>query len=45
MLAAMGVGRVLLDTRPIYDGINSAFEDPQVGSERKKPQVPLQRLF
>ncbi len=45
MLAAMGVGRVLLDTRPIYDGINSASEDPQVGSERKKPQVPLQPVI
>ena len=42
MLGAMGVGRVLLDTRPIYDGIDTACEDPQIGSERKKPQVPLQ---
>jgi uncharacterized protein YecE (DUF72 family) len=42
MLAAMGVGRVLLDTRPIYDCINTPDDDPQIGSERKKPQVPLQ---
>jgi len=42
MLAAMGVGRVLLDTRPIYDCINTPDDDPQIGSERKKPKVPLQ---
>lgn len=33
-----GIGRVLLDTRPIYDG----DDDPQRRSERRKPQVPLQ---
>lgn len=37
-LAEMGVGRVLLDTRPIYDGP----DDPHIGSERKKPLLPLQ---
>jgi uncharacterized protein YecE (DUF72 family) len=37
-LQAMGVGRVLMDTRPIYD----APDDPQVESERRKPNVPLQ---
>jgi hypothetical protein len=42
MLTAMGVGRVLLDTRPIYDGIDTPEGDPQIGSERKKPKVPLQ---
>jgi uncharacterized protein YecE (DUF72 family) len=42
MLAAMGVGRVLLDTRPIYDCMNTPDDDPQIGSERKKPKVPLQ---
>jgi uncharacterized protein YecE (DUF72 family) len=42
MLEAMGVGRVLLDTRPIYDCINTPDDDPQIGSERKKPKVPLQ---
>ncbi|MGF1535493.1 MAG: DUF72 domain-containing protein [Elainellaceae cyanobacterium] len=32
------VGRILLDTRPIYAG----SDDPQRGSTRRKPQVPLQ---
>jgi uncharacterized protein YecE (DUF72 family) len=41
MLTSLGVGRVLLDTRPIYDGIDAADVDPQLGSERKKPRVPL----
>jgi uncharacterized protein YecE (DUF72 family) len=36
-LQKLGVGRVLLDTRPIYD----CPDDPQVHSERRKPQVPL----
>ena len=38
LLAQLGVGRVLLDSRPIYTG----SDDPQVLSERKKPQLPLQ---
>src|SRR5579883_254147 len=38
LLARLGVGRVLLDTRPIYD----APDDPQLHSERKKPKLPLQ---
>jgi uncharacterized protein YecE (DUF72 family) len=38
LLQAHQVGRVLLDTRAIYDG----EDDPQVHSERKKPAVPLQ---
>lgn len=38
LLQRFGVGRVLLDTRPIYTGDN----DPQLESERRKPQVPLQ---
>lgn len=42
MLTELGVGRVLLDTRPIYDGEERADVDPQLGSERRKPQVPLQ---
>ena len=42
MLISLGVGRVLLDTRPIYDCINTPDDDPQIGSERKKPKVPLQ---
>ncbi|MEM8611268.1 MAG: DUF72 domain-containing protein [Cyanobacteria bacterium P01_H01_bin.105] len=40
LLARFGVGRVLLDTRPIYTWSNPA-EDPQLRSERKKPRVPL----
>lgn len=42
MLSAMGVGRVLLDTRPIYQNIDLATADPQLGSERRKPPVPLE---
>ncbi|MGF1570942.1 MAG: DUF72 domain-containing protein [Nodosilinea sp.] len=42
MLETLGVGRVLLDTRPIYEGISTVDDDPQLGSERKKPEVPLQ---
>ncbi len=38
LLTELGVGRVLLDSRPIYD----ADDDPQCASERKKPNVPLQ---
>jgi len=38
LLERLGVGRVLLDTRPIYD----APDDPQLHSERKKPKLPLQ---
>jgi len=37
-LQQLQVGRVLLDTRPIYDGP----DDPRIGSERKKPKLPLQ---
>ncbi len=36
-LRDLGIGRVLLDSRPIYD----CPDDPQFASERKKPQVPL----
>ncbi|WP_035991315.1 DUF72 domain-containing protein [Leptolyngbya sp. KIOST-1] len=42
LLTGLGVGRVLLDTRPIYDCINTPSDDPQIGSERKKPKLPLQ---
>jgi len=38
LLEKLGVGRVLLDTRPIYTG----DDDPQLLSERKKPQLPVQ---
>jgi uncharacterized protein YecE (DUF72 family) len=37
-LEQLGVGRVLLDTRPIYD----SPDDLQIQSERRKPQLPLQ---
>ncbi|MBW4467580.1 MAG: DUF72 domain-containing protein [Pegethrix bostrychoides GSE-TBD4-15B] len=38
LLADFGVGRVLLDTRPIYE----CPDDPQLTSERRKPRLPLQ---
>ena len=38
LLEDLGVGRVLLDTRPIYNDP----DDPQLHSERRKPKVPLQ---
>ncbi|MBD1995636.1 DUF72 domain-containing protein [Leptolyngbya sp. FACHB-541] len=38
VLEKFGVGRVLLDTRPIYE----CPGDPQLNSERRKPKVPLQ---
>ena len=37
LLDRLGIGRVLLDTRPIYEGPN----DPQIGMERRKPKLPL----
>lgn len=39
-LTELGVGRALLDSRPIYE----CGDDPQVLSERKKPNVPLQPI-
>ena len=38
LLENLGVGRVLLDSRPIYTG----DDDPQLQSERRKPKLPLQ---
>ncbi|MCG6137328.1 MAG: DUF72 domain-containing protein [Nostoc sp. LLA-1] len=38
ILAKLGVGRVLLDSRPIYTG----EDNPQLKSERRKPKLPLQ---
>jgi len=38
LLETLGVGRVLLDSRPIYTG----DDDPQLQSERRKPKLPLQ---
>ncbi|MGD1856224.1 MAG: DUF72 domain-containing protein [Leptolyngbyaceae cyanobacterium] len=40
LLRDFNVGRVLLDTRPIFTWSNPA-DDPQLRSERKKPRVPL----
>ncbi len=37
LLEELGIGRVLLDTRPIYD----VPDDPQLHSERRKPRLPL----
>lgn len=38
LLEELGVGRVLLDSRPIYSGDN----DPQLASERRKPKLPVE---
>ena len=38
LLTRLDIARVLLDTRPIYN----CPDDPQIGSPRKKPKVPLQ---
>jgi uncharacterized protein YecE (DUF72 family) len=38
LLERLSIGRVLLDSRPIYEGP----DDPQIGLERRKPQLPLQ---
>lgn len=40
LLDRLHVGRVLLDTRPIY----STDDDPQQHSKRKKPHLPLQPI-
>ena len=41
-LRQLGVGRVLLDSRTMYDGQADGLPDPQFTSERRKPNVPLQ---
>lgn len=38
VLQELGVGRVLLDSRPVYD----SADDPQLQSDRRKPELPLQ---
>ncbi|MEM1281234.1 MAG: DUF72 domain-containing protein, partial [Cyanobacteria bacterium P01_H01_bin.152] len=43
-LRQLGVGRVLLDTRTMYDGQADGLPDPQFASERRKPKLPLQPL-
>jgi uncharacterized protein YecE (DUF72 family) len=40
LLEDLEIGKVLLDTRPIYE----CDDDPQLESERKKPNVPLQAI-
>jgi len=40
LLEHRSVGRVLLDTRPVYSGP----DDPQIATERRKPKVPLQPI-
>lgn len=42
LLTRLGVGRVLLDTRPIYAWEAEGDADPQRQSNRRKPKVPLQ---
>ncbi len=42
LLTRLGVGRVLLDTRPIYAWEAEGDADPQRQSNRRKPRVPLQ---
>lgn len=37
LLKCLGIGRVLLDSRPVYD----STDDPQIHSERRKPKLPL----
>lgn len=37
LLSRLGMGRVILDTRPIYSG----DDDPQADNPRKKPALPL----
>jgi uncharacterized protein YecE (DUF72 family) len=38
LLTRLNIGRVLLDSRPIYE----CPDDPQLTSERRKPKLPLQ---
>ena len=42
LLSDLGVGRVLLDTRPMYAWEEEGDVDPQLRSNRRKPKVPLQ---
>lgn len=41
LLTQLNITRVLLDTRPIYN----CPEDPQIGSPRKKPKLPLHPIL
>ena len=40
LLTSLHMGRVLLDSRPIYQGT----DDPQAHSQRRKPKLPLQPI-
>ncbi len=40
LLRRLSMGRVLLDTRPIYE----CEDDPQLTAERRKPKLPLQPI-
>lgn len=42
LLQRLEVGRVLLDSRTMYDAQEDGLPDPQFASERRKPKVPLQ---
>jgi uncharacterized protein YecE (DUF72 family) len=45
LLQHLGIGRVLLDSRPVYDGFDDPLSDPtndpQLRSDRRKPKLPL----
>jgi uncharacterized protein YecE (DUF72 family) len=40
LLKHLDIGRVLLDSRPVYDS-HISTEDPQIHSQRRKPKLPL----
>ena len=44
LLTRLGVGRVLLDTRPMYAWEDEGDVDPQLRSQRRKPRVPLRPI-
>jgi uncharacterized protein YecE (DUF72 family) len=48
LLTRLGIGRVILDSRPVYDAIDDPLNDPhdptndpQLHSDRRKPKLPL----
>ncbi|WP_017661791.1 DUF72 domain-containing protein [Baaleninema simplex] len=41
LLRELGIARVMLDTRPIYQPGNTGENDPQRHSRRRKPNLPL----
>ncbi len=44
LLTRLNVGRVLLDTRTMYEWEGEGGADPQLHSNRRKPKVPLQPI-